>query len=177
MKSPVALFVVSVFTLAFVVFRVLSTRPRTAPASDVALIHYAVQRCWGCGADGPTYAIDTAFRTFGPTPPQAYAARKRLVHGALTRNPRAAFIALADVTPLVTPNTTTEVLNLQRQLAGANGNAVPTFALTFSAPATLADGTRCYYVEKRRWDHNWGSGDIYVVRKGAIVSELPVWVN
>ncbi|GAB3578243.1 hypothetical protein GCM10027345_16950 [Hymenobacter daeguensis] len=177
MKSPVVLFVVSLLTLVYVVFRIVSVRPRAIPTSDVALIQFAVHRCWGCGVDGPTYAIDTAFRNFGPTRVRAHAERKRLVHGALTRNPRAAFIAQVAVTPLVTPNASPDVLALQRQLARANGDTTPVFSLTFSVPATLADGTRCYYVEKRRWDHRWGSGDIYVLRKGAVVSVVDVWVN
>lgn len=128
MKSPVALFVVSLLTLVYVVFRVLNVRPRAIPASDVALIHYAMQRCWGCEGNGPTYGIDTAFAfPSGPTSAQVHAWRKRIVHQALTGNSRAGFAATAAVAPLVTPNTSPAVRTLQRQLAAANGNTGPVF--------------------------------------------------
>ena len=174
MKSPVALFVVSVLTLVYVLFRMLTVHLRATPASEVALIKYAIEhRCVFC-RDFPAYAVDTAFQTFGPTTQQAHEARKRIVRGALTHMP---FLAHADLTALVRPNTSHEVLRLQQQQARTNGKDIAPYALTFSAPAELSDGSRCYYVETRALDRHWGSGDIYVVRRGAVVSVLDVWIN
>ena len=176
MKSPVALFVVSVLTLVFVLFQLFSVRPRALPESDVALLYYAIgHHCRDCSAFS-TYAVDTVFRTFGPTKLQADEARKERVYGALTRKPRAAFIAHADLATLLRPNTSPAVRKLRRQQVQAYGK-IPPFALTFSAPAVLPDGTTCYYVERLQQDRRWGSGDIYVVRNGAIISEFSVWIN
>jgi hypothetical protein len=65
MKSPVALFVVSVLTLVYVVLRVFTAAPQAFPASDAARIQYAIQHCWGCGDTGPSCAIATTFWTWG----------------------------------------------------------------------------------------------------------------
>jgi hypothetical protein len=174
MKSPVALFALSVLTLVYAVFCVFTAAPQALPASDAALIQYAIQHCWGCGDNGPTCAIDTAFWTLGLPEAQAQEERKQMIGEALTH---AAFMAHADRNALVRPNTSPDVLQLQRQWARANGKYPPALVLTFSAPAELPDGSTCYYVERREYGRPRGSGTIYVLRKGAVVSVLDVWIT
>ena len=141
MKSPVALFVVSVLTLVYVVFRVFMAAPQALPASDAALIQYAIQHCWGCGDNGPTCAIATTFWTLGYPEAHRQEAQKRMIREALTHS---AFLAHADLNALVRPNTSPDVQQLQRQLARANGKYPPALLLMFSAPAELPDGSTCY---------------------------------
>lgn len=179
MKSPLALFVVSFLTLCYVVFQVLTAKPRGDPDSAVALVHRAVQyRCCVC-TEHPAYGIDTVFRTFGPTVQQAAAARKQRVDGVLTQNPRVAFLAGADATCLVTPNASPELRALRQRQAGTPEYNAPQYLVTYSAACPLPDGSTCFYVERLSQgpDRQMGNGDIYVVRKGAVVSVVSVWTN
>jgi hypothetical protein len=174
MKSPVALFVVSLLTLAYVVLRVFTAAPKALPASDAARIQYAIQHCWGCGGNGPSCAIDTAFWTLGLPQARAQEERKRLIREALAH---AALLAHANPTALGRPDTSPDVRQLQQQLARANGKYPPALVLTFSAPAELPDGSTCYYVERREYGRPRGSGTIYVLQKGAVVSVVNVWIT
>ena len=179
MKSPLALFVVSFLTLCYVVFQVLTAKPRPEPDSAVALVHRAIQyRCRLC-TKHPAYGIDTVFRTFDPTAHQAAAYRKQILEKVLAHNPRAAFLAGADAACLVTPNASPELRALRQQQAGTPKYNAPQYMATYSAACPLPDGSTCFYVEtlSQGPDREMGTGDIYVVRKGAVISYISVWTN
>ena len=179
MKSPLVLFAVSFLTLCYAVFQAFTAKPRAEPSSAVALVHRAIENgCQVC-TERPTYGVDTVFRTFGPTVREAAAARKRVMDRVLTLNPRAAFLAGADAAYLVTPNASPELRALRQRAVGTPENNAPQYMLTYSTACPLPDGSTCYYVEtlSQGQDRRMGTGDIYVVRKGAVVSVLSVWTN
>ena len=179
MKSPLVLFAVSFLTLCYVVFQVLTAKPRAEPNSAVALVHRAIQyRCQVC-TQHPADSIDTVFRTFGHTAHQAADYRKQMLEKALARSPRAAFLAGVNTACLVTPNASSELRALRQRAAGAPKNNAPHYMLTYSSACPLPDGSTCFYVEALSQGPNrqMGTGDIYVVRKGAVVSVVSVWTN
>lgn len=177
MKSPLVLFVVSCLTLCYVVFRVL-TKPRAEPASDIALVHYAIQNSCSFCTKRPEFGIDTVFRTKGLTAKRA-AGWKETINKALMRNTFAAILAGVDAACLMTPNTSPELKALRLRPAKTHDPTSLRYLLTYSAACPLPDGSTCFYVESLEQDlgRQMGTGDIYVVRKGAVVSVLSVWTN
>lgn len=178
MKAPAALLLVSVLTLACVVFQVLTAKPRAKMPAGLALIHATVEYCVIC-KEKRVYGIDTAFRSHGQQQ-QGDANRRQLLKEAnayRAKDPRTAFMEKADADCLATPNTSAELLALQAQQVRKHGNKAPEYTLTISVPCRLPDEMTGYYVETRRRDGRWGNGEIFVLRKGAIVGRLHVWVN
>ena len=147
MKSPFALFAVSFLSLCYVVFQVLTAKPRAELNSAVDLIHRVIQnRCQVC-TEHPAYGIDTVFRAFGPTAQPAVAYRKQMMDRVLSQHPRVAFLAGADAACWVTPNASPELQALRKRQAGTLKYNAPQYMVTYSADCPLPDGSMCFYVE------------------------------
>ena len=183
MKSAAALAVIALVIL-YIVSQLLAPKPRVVPPSDVAVIFQTIKnRCPACIDTPYYYVLQTDFRSFRSTrkrdlaTDEAAVHRKQVLASALASSSFAPSLAGLGPACLVVPNTSRELRALRGQLRQPQGESPMVYELTFSEACALPDSATGYYVEQVSRGSQRGSGAVYVVKKGVVVSQVSMWMN
>ena len=127
--------------------------------------------------DTCSYEFANAFRLWKfPAKDRSVSSKLNMINNVLATKNYVKSPKKLNVYRLLTPASSAEIDLLRKNVRGVCKKKGSIYSLTFSEPVIDQDGNLYYYVEQFAGNLR-GRGTIYILNKGVLEHEVPIWIN